>query len=38
MRKIVTKTAAGAVLGGSLLFTAGLGVAGAAPPRCEQRG
>jgi hypothetical protein len=32
MRKIVTKTAAGAVLGGSLLFTAGLGVAGAAPP------
>ncbi len=32
MRKIVRNTAAGAVLGGSMLFTAGLGVASAAPP------
>ena len=32
MRKFVKNTAAGAVLGGSLLFTVGLGVAGAAPP------
>jgi hypothetical protein len=32
MRKIVRNAAAGAVLGGSLLATAGLGVASAAPP------
>ena len=32
MRNIVRNTAAGTVLGGSLLFTAGLGLAGAAPP------
>src|SRR5258705_339265 len=32
MRTIVRNPAAGTVLGGSLLFTAGLGLAGAAPP------
>jgi hypothetical protein len=32
MSKMVTKAAVGAVLGGSLLFTGGLGVAAAAPP------
>lgn len=32
MTNIVRNTAAGALLGGSLLFTAGLGVAAAAPP------
>jgi len=31
MRNIVKTTAAGTILGGSLLFTAGLGLAGAAP-------
>ena len=31
MKKFVKNTAAGAVLGGSLLFTAGLGIAGAEP-------
>ena len=31
MRNIVKTTAAGTILGGSLLFTAGLGIAGAAP-------
>jgi hypothetical protein len=36
MRNIVRNTAAGAVLGGSLLFTAGLGLAGAAPPSASN--
>jgi hypothetical protein len=36
MRNIVRNMAAGAVLGGSLLFTAGLGLAGAAPPSANS--
>ncbi len=38
MSNFVTKAAAGAVLGGSLLFTGGLGVAAAAPPINLQDG
>ncbi len=38
MSNIVTKAAVGAVLGGSLLFTGGLGVAAAAPPVNLQDG
>jgi hypothetical protein len=38
MSKMVTKAAVGAVLGGSLLFTGGLGVAAAAPPINLQDG
>jgi hypothetical protein len=36
MRNIVRDMAAGAVLGGSLLFTAGLGLVGAAPPSANS--
>jgi hypothetical protein len=36
MRNIVRNTAAGAVLGGSLLFTAGVGLAAAAPPSANN--
>jgi hypothetical protein len=33
MRNTIKRAAAGAVLGGSLLFTGGMGAAGAAPPQ-----
>ncbi|MDT7765540.1 MAG: hypothetical protein QOC63_4960 [Mycobacterium sp.] len=36
MKNIVRNTAAGAVFGGSLLFTAGFGLAGAAPPSASN--
>ena len=36
MASMMKKAAAGAVLGGSLLFTGGMGLAGAAPPQIQD--
>jgi hypothetical protein len=36
MQNIIKKTAAGAVMGGALLFTGGMGLAQAAPPQIQD--
>jgi hypothetical protein len=36
MQNIIKKTAAGAVMGGALLFTGGMGLASAAPPQIQD--
>jgi hypothetical protein len=38
MRNVITRVAAGAAIGGSLLFTAGLGLAGAQPDNSNNKG